>query len=292
MNSDLAESARPTHAALLWVASLGAVIVFSVFEPGLQHARLDIRLLQASCIALGMLFLVTQFTLREFAHVMLVATTWNLVSSIIVEIAAGTFRPELDGYRFAGILTPETQGIECALLVLSALTLVRRSTRNLHLLIGLIAFGILFLLLTKSLTSCSAFLMALTVTIVLQQNSYLKWMVGFGAICLLVPSIIETQELLQTTNWASLVGSESNGTSHLLGTCVLLPMAMFALWHAHRQFHLTRDEGYQFLIAQIVMALVVSLTSSYYITPSLGGAMCAASIARLMLTKRPLAAGR
>jgi O-antigen ligase len=77
---------------------------------------------------------------------------------ILVELALGTFRPFVGG-RFAGTLHPNGQGANCAFLCLAATTLLTTGDRHRRLLVGLIAFGLVMLLATKSRTALGALLL-------------------------------------------------------------------------------------------------------------------------------------
>ena len=269
-------------AVTLWlVAAIAAAAMVNLACTNTAFASIA-QFVETAGIVIGVLGLARQFSLRELARLTLVVASWHLACSVISEFAAGAFRPEISSYRFAGTLSPDIQGIHCALLVLSALALMRRSTRNLHLLVGLIGLGMLFLILTKSPTSCSAFLMAIIVTAALEQSGYLKWIVGFAAICIFIPPVVEMSELLRIEKLASNVGNESLLTWPVLGPCLLAPAALFALCGAQQRFQSTQDEGYRFLVAQIVIALMVTMTDTYYLTPSFGAFVCATSIARLV----------
>lgn len=236
---------------------------------------------QAAWFAIGVFGIAREFKLRDLARLALIVTGWNLASGAIGEIATGVLQPESTSYRFAGGLSPDVQGINCVLLVLSALALARRSLRNLPLYAGLIALGMLFLFLTKSPQGCSALLMAVIVAAVLKQRDYLRPLVGIAIICICLPGVVETIELLKAMNWTESVGGTLLKHLPLLWPCSLLPVVLLAMWRAQQRFLATDDEGYRFAVVQIVVALIVSLTSTYYLMPSFGAAICAACLVRL-----------
>jgi hypothetical protein len=68
------------------------------------------------------------------------------------------------------------------------------------------------------------------------------------------------------------------------GVALYLIVAGLGSWQAWLQFKKTRDEGYRFLIAQIVLAVLSSLANSQYLQPSLCVGLCLAGLASLELT--------
>jgi O-antigen ligase len=91
------------------------------------------------------------------------STAIYLAIGISTELVLGTFQPFAPGYRFAGTLHPNVQGINCALLVLSAVAAgdIERNRRALFR--ACASLGLVFLILTASRTSFAAALLALSV---------------------------------------------------------------------------------------------------------------------------------
>ena len=79
------------------------------------------------------------------------------------EIFFGTFRPFTSGYRFSGTLHPNIQGINCALLVLSAVAAATTERRRNRLYWFCAVVGFFFLILTASRTAFAAALVAIGV---------------------------------------------------------------------------------------------------------------------------------
>ena len=102
-------------------------------------------------------------SLREMIFWTFFTTGLYLVIGFSAEIFLGTFRPFLSGYRFAGTLDPNNQGVNCTLLLLSAVTAanLERRRQTLYRACALVAF--VFLILTASRTSFAAALVALAV---------------------------------------------------------------------------------------------------------------------------------
>lgn len=84
-------------------------------------------------------------------------------ASFVVELITGRFHPELPHYQFTGLSTADHQAFGCAVVVLSAVVLIQSARRDLPLYAGLIALGLLGLLLTKSLEVTLPFLLILIV---------------------------------------------------------------------------------------------------------------------------------
>lgn len=99
------------------------------------------------------------------------------------ELALGTFQPLGSDYRFSGTLHPNAQGINCALLVLSATwigTEGGRRNRAVGFAIG--AVGLLFLLLTRSRTSFAATMGSVLVLLVLKLHPRRRWIAVVAAV--------------------------------------------------------------------------------------------------------------
>ena len=98
---------------------------------------------------------------RELVLWTFFSTTLFLAVGVFAELFLGTFRPFASGYRFAGTLHPNVQGVNCALLVLSGVAAadVERHRRPIFR-IGAV-LGFVFLNLTVSRTALAASLLAL-----------------------------------------------------------------------------------------------------------------------------------
>src|SRR5690606_23459802 len=116
------------------------------------------RLLVLVMMLVGAAGLARQFTLDALMRVVAICTALHLALGVGTELWLGTFAPLRTGYRFAGTLHPNQQGINCALLALSAVYLGRvgrtRAGRLTASAALTLAMG--FLLLTRSRTSLAA----------------------------------------------------------------------------------------------------------------------------------------
>jgi O-antigen ligase len=102
-----------------------------------------------------------RLSLREIILWTVFSTTLFLVIGIFAEVLFGTFRPFASGYRFAGTLHPNFQGIDCGLLLLSGVAAadVEKHKRTIFLACAIV--GLVFLILTESRTVIAAALLAL-----------------------------------------------------------------------------------------------------------------------------------
>ena len=103
------------------------------------------------------------FSPREIILWTFFTTSLFLMIAIAAEMVFGNFQPFVPGYRFAGPTHPNTQGCDCALLVLSALAAAdtEKRWRTLFRIGALVGFA--FLMLTQSRTAIAAALPALAV---------------------------------------------------------------------------------------------------------------------------------
>jgi exopolysaccharide production protein ExoQ len=116
-----------------------------------MNPTLTLRRLSAlGLMVLGIAGLLRQFSGIGLVRLILFMTLFYLIVGVGAELFLGVFAPWAPGYRFAGTLHPNLQGINCAALVFSALTLAVASKRFRPLLLALAAVGFGFLVLTGS----------------------------------------------------------------------------------------------------------------------------------------------
>src|ERR1700733_1224663 len=103
------------------------------------------------------------FSLREVILWAFFTSGAYLAVGVFAEVLFGTFHPFASGYRFAGTLHPNGQGINCALLMLSGVAAADLEKRG-RSAFRICAFvGLIFLALTASRTAFAAALLALAV---------------------------------------------------------------------------------------------------------------------------------
>src|ERR1035437_452857 len=107
--------------------------------------------------------IVRRLSLREIILWTFFSSALFLFIGAFAEVVSGTFRPFASGYRFAGSLGPNGEGIECGLLLLSAVAAagVEKRWRALFWSCGLVGF--VFLILSGSRTAFAAVLLSLIV---------------------------------------------------------------------------------------------------------------------------------
>ena len=97
-----------------------------------------------------------------------------LLIGIFAEVLFGTFRPFASDYRFAGSLHPNAQGVECGLLLLSAVAAANAERRWRALCWACAFLGFVFLILTRSRTAIAAAVLSLVVYLVAVGSRRLK----------------------------------------------------------------------------------------------------------------------
>lgn len=121
------------------------------------------RLVTFAIVCLAVVAIARRFSLREIVLWTVFTTGLYLLIGVSAEIALGTFRPFASGYRFAGTLLPNTQGINCALLLLSGVAASDAEKHRRTLFRACALLGFVFLILTASRTASAATLLALAV---------------------------------------------------------------------------------------------------------------------------------
>jgi exopolysaccharide production protein ExoQ len=97
-------------------------------------------------------------TARQFVWIVFVCTSAWLCLGIGAELAHGAFQPGREGYRFAGVFHPNNMGVNCALLIMSALYLATGEQRAGKWLYLCASVAGVFLLETGSRTALAAML--------------------------------------------------------------------------------------------------------------------------------------
>jgi exopolysaccharide production protein ExoQ len=113
------------------------------------------------CIAA--LAVARRLSLREIIVWTVFTTTLFLLIGVFAEVFLGFFRPFASGYRFAGTLHPNGQGIDCGLLLLSGVAAadLDKNWRTIFRICALVGF--VFLILTASRTAFAAAVLAIVV---------------------------------------------------------------------------------------------------------------------------------
>ena len=108
------------------------------------------RLVVFSLFLAGIVGAAKRFSFLDVCSFAFASSTIYLVMGVVVEIAFGTFHPLSSNYRFSGTITPNSQGINCAMMFLSAVYFQNNETRSkaLYFVAAGIAFS--FLCLTGS----------------------------------------------------------------------------------------------------------------------------------------------
>ena len=111
----------------------------------------------------AVLAVVRRFSLSDIVLWTFTSSALFLTIGIFAEVLFGTFRPFTSGYRFAGSLHPNGAGIECGLLLLSAVASADVEKGRRVFFCAWACVGFIFLLLTGSRTALSVALLALAV---------------------------------------------------------------------------------------------------------------------------------
>ena len=126
-----------------------------------------------------------RLSLRQIILWTFFSTTVFLVIGFIAEVHFGTFQPFATGYRFAGTLHPNGEGIGCALLTLSAVAAADAEKRWRPLFWACALLGFVFLILTASRSAFAAILPALAAYFAAVSSRRAKTALGLG-LCLVI----------------------------------------------------------------------------------------------------------
>ncbi len=186
------------------------------------------------CYALGAIGVAKSLTLSEILKIVIVVSGTTLAIGFACEVLLGTFRPWASDYRFAGTLHPNTQGLYLTTLCLSAFCLLKQG-ENRKWLLPILGIGLLFLMLTKSRTSCAGMIFSLCTLWALQSSRGTRvrsfigcaWLISLGLMILLMGQV----DVWGRLSNAALMGREEQAES-LTGR---LPIWETLSPYAHRQ---------------------------------------------------------
>ncbi len=146
----------------------------------------------------------------------------NLSVGVVAELAIGQFRPWLSDYRFAGTLHWNEQGFCCLVLALSSLAAADSIERHKNLFRLLSAYGLIFLILTKSRSSMMGLAAGLFLYIFLTRPATTKWLMLLGStaagLLLYMTGVLDTLLALLTRN--------GEGAENLTGRKPMWDLAM------------------------------------------------------------------
>jgi len=119
------------------------------------------RLCILAAFCLGALAVNKSFSLRDIVRFSLFSCSTTLLLGFLVEVAHGEFQPFQEGYRFCGMIHPNPQGWNCALLFLSGIALGRTGEKGRRFFLACGLVGFVFLILTRSRGAWAAALLSL-----------------------------------------------------------------------------------------------------------------------------------
>jgi exopolysaccharide production protein ExoQ len=158
------------------LGGLGAIILFYLAWNGMSLVWADDpgvtfrRYVMLVLLCLGAYGVQAQLTLRQLAFFTLLCPGVFLLLGIAAEASNGTLTPFSPGYRFAGTLHPNTQAVNCALVLLAAWSLFRSEKRGQLLYIAAMLLAVAFLYFTKSRTALAAIVAVIALHWTLTQS--------------------------------------------------------------------------------------------------------------------------
>jgi O-antigen ligase len=149
---------RPVMLALLLAATIWPALSIAWTDDFSLTLR---RLIVFVFCVVGGWGLSRRLSPREYCAIAVCVCGASLGLGVLAEIAQGTFRPWSGGYRFAGTLHPNTQGLYLTTLCLASFALLKTGSRRRVVLTAALLIGVAFVVLTKSRTSTAGVLLGL-----------------------------------------------------------------------------------------------------------------------------------
>lgn len=157
-------------------------------------------------------------SLRDIVPWLFYTSVGYLIFGVFAELVLGNFRPFTQEYRFAGTIHPNHQGLNCAILVLSAIAMARLKPHRRKLFYSCSIVAAVFLILTGSRTSFASAIVGIFCLWYLTSGASRK-VVVFGLIILFlcVSFLLFGEELLSTLEYGILLGRTQQSPTELSG---------------------------------------------------------------------------
>jgi O-antigen ligase len=178
------------------------------------------KVLVLGVLSLGGLAVANRFSLHTVIIFAYFACLITLIMGFLSEIVSGAFHPLQEYYRFGGVMHPNFQGLNCAILIISAVALYRKTTHAViryQFLITSFLAG-LFLLITKSRGGLAGAIIGLLLffTLISSHRRKMAYLcITIIAACLLY--FIIGDDLILATRRAFLLGRYDSDASTLTG---------------------------------------------------------------------------
>jgi len=245
---------------------LGLLILFFVLWNGLSLLWADDialtfrRLVFFAFLCIGAAGIAMRWQFRDIMLFTLLATGAYILVGLGVEMYNGTFTPRVDIYRFAGTLHPNSQAVNCALLIFSAIALSRDATRGRLFLFAVVVVGFYFLYLTKSRTALASSVAVLLLYWGLTQSADRKVLVaslvtsGIAFVMLLssvfLPMIQEGIRLGRVEQDRESIGTLTGRTElwsqlgEFIGERPILGYGYGGFWNEGRSWEVMEEQGW------------------------------------------------
>lgn len=120
------------------------------------------KLMILTILCLGAFVFAQRFSLHDIILIGFFISGFTLLIALGAEIALDAFHPSETDYRFAGIMKPNNQAWNCAVLIIAALSLLRMAQSG-HICYYITAFvAFAFILLTRSRATAASICIAIT----------------------------------------------------------------------------------------------------------------------------------
>jgi O-antigen ligase len=169
-------------------------------------------------LCLGVLGTAKRFSAKDIVGFALFASALTLAMGLGSELVYGAFRPLEARYRFSGIIHPNLQGANCAVLLIASLTYAKMVHRGRSWCYVAAIVAVTFLLLTKSRTATASALVAVTFFwILLTPTRRLVVGLGMAGILALPTSLICFHEFMSGGHNVLSLGREDAGLGTFMG---------------------------------------------------------------------------
>lgn len=201
-------------ACLAYMAWCAASVLWAI-EPAISARRFAVML----CEAVAAVAISRLVTPKQMIAITLICTSFWLFLGVLAELSLGTFHIGSSDYRFAGLFHPNEMGMQCALLVMAAVSLLPVAAPRCRPAIGVAAgIGALFLVLTGSRTAIAVTGLCLSFGWVMTAFAHRRFLrLAALAGCVLLFAIVLQGIVLATLENVQSIGRADSDMASLTG---------------------------------------------------------------------------
>jgi exopolysaccharide production protein ExoQ len=176
------------------------------------------RLTVFAILGVAALAIARRCSIRQIILLVFFWSLFYLLIGVCAEVVLGNFHPFTSDYRFAGTQHPNSQGVNCALLLLSGVVAAAVENRARIFYRACALLGFFFLILTASRTAFAAAMVALGVYWIVRHRQMAKLAIPFGLSAMFLLVLLASGDsLLKRAGNALMLGRDESDVNSFNG---------------------------------------------------------------------------